>query len=192
MQPDSFTEIIFLFLAVAMTTSAVAGRMVLYVATMIFYMVHRMVCLMIDRMICFPVLGMHRMIMYYVVLLIAAIAYERLVMMTSVYYILIVVYLVSQPWIRIIDHHFVAVVEIITRIGRRQHSPSDPYTTFIIHKDMSGHVIVGVYIRQVVVVDIVVPYRTPYWLSADIDGYRYLSVDLVARHQAGYQQREDC
>ncbi len=198
MQPDSFTEIIFLLLAVATTMTT---TMIFYVATaMIFYMVHRMVCLVIDRsvsyvidrMICFPVLGMHRVLLYHIVLLLAAFAYERLVMMTFIHYILVMVYLVSQPWIRVIDHYLVAVVEIISGECRRQTRPPDPCAAFIIHKDMSGHVIVGVYIRQVVVVDVVIAYRSPYRLHTDIDGYRNLCCGLMTGQYAHQEQGEEC
>lgn len=100
----------------AMATTATVS--VATTCGMIIYAACRMVLHMPYRMVYLAVLRVHRMIFYHIVALLAAIPYEWLVMVPLVHDIFIMIHLISQPWITIIDHHFVAVIEIIPCKGR--------------------------------------------------------------------------
>lgn len=43
-----------------------------------------------------------------------------------------------------------------------------PLVALVIHKLMVGHIIIGIYIRQVIVFCMIIAYRPPIWLAANV------------------------
>ena len=102
----------------AMATTTVSISVASACRTII-YAADRMVLYMAYRMIYLTVLRMHRVILDYIVALLPAVTYEWLVMMPLVHNILVMIHLVSQPWIRVVDHYLIAMVEVIPCKRRR-------------------------------------------------------------------------
>jgi hypothetical protein len=85
---------------------------------------------------------------------------------------------------RFVDHHFVTVIKVEVAVTRGQVVREDPTAAALINELMVGHIVVGLDVRDVVIVDMVVTRRTPGGLTADVDGNTDLSMGGVGEGDA--------
>ena len=75
-------------------------------------------------------------------------------------------------WRPLIYHYLMSIIQVVFAIPRGEVCRSSPLSPIQVDKLMLGHVVVCIYVRQVVIFDMVIPYRTPDGLGADIDAER--------------------
>lgn len=100
---------------------------------------------------------------------IAAVTNNYLVMTAAVSVIMIAIIRVAHPWVRLVYHHFVTIVNIIITIPYGQIPAVYPNIIFIVHIAVGGHIIIGINIGHVIVIHMIVTYRPPIGLAAYIN-----------------------
>ncbi len=106
----------------------------------------------------------------------AAIAYDRLVIVPPVPCIPCSVPVVVYPWRTFIDHHLMSVIQVEIAVSRWQLPVIFPPPIHIVHIHLRVHVVVGVYVGYIIVLNIIVPYRSPKRLNTDVEMHTYLCV----------------
>ena len=117
--------------------------------------------------------------------IVMAIPDPLLVVAATVAGVLTPVPIIIPPWLRLVDHNLVAMIYIVIRITWRQTTPGDPTASLKIYEDAVRDIIICIYIRQVVVVDIIIANRTPYRLRSDINVDTYLCAGAKAKACSG-------
>jgi hypothetical protein len=73
------------------------------------------------------------------------------------------------PWVTFVNHHFIAVVQVIITISWRQITCVYPYIVLIINILMVRYIIVGINIRDIIIFCMVIANRAPIRLTAYIE-----------------------
>jgi hypothetical protein len=107
---------------------------------------------------------------------VAAVANDHLVPAASVIGISYPVISIMTPWFRTVYNNLITMVKIIIAVGARQISPAYPYIIIKIYILMSRNIIINANIGHIVIISMVITYRAPIRLSADI--YAYAEVHL--------------
>ena len=103
------------------------------------------------------------------VFIIMAVAYPLLVVPAPVTAILTPVLVMLHPWRWVIDHNFITMVYIIPGITGWQAVSSYPTASFEIYIYMVRHIVIGIYIGYIIIVDIIIANWPPYRLNANVD-----------------------
>lgn len=74
----------------------------------------------------------------------------------------------------LIDDYFVSAVEIVPAVSSGQVGGKYPVAGIEVNKLPAWYVVVSFYIGQVIVVGLVIPYRSPLRLCSNVDTYTYL------------------
>jgi hypothetical protein len=111
-----------------------------------------------------------------VVFCFAAVADNYLVSAAAVIGIPCTVNIVTFPWVTLVNHHFVTVVQIVIAIPGRQVSAVYPHVVFIINVLMRWNRVISIDIGHVVIIRTIITYGTPCRLTAYIkpDAYMHL------------------
>jgi len=96
------------------------------------------------------------------------------IVMAPVPAVLAPVVITTPVWGIIIQHHFVTPVQIIVPVDPWQRCGEDPAASVKINELPAWHVIVHIYIRQIIIGGIIITRRTPLWLYAQV----YLNTNL--------------
>ena len=157
---------------VAMTTTRVASFRISSIWPLAFFMLNSIVfyysIMRSSSCRARVILCMHGMFFYFIIFGFAAIAYHYLIMTTAVRYIFSTVNIMANPWVSIVYHDFVAMVEIKISIARWQCRPAYPCAAIKIHKYMAGNIIISISIGQVILIHMIISYRAPDRLGANI------------------------
>ena len=110
-----------------------------------------------------------RMSFYFVISAVVAIAYNHLRVIATISWIPCPVIIEESIRPRLIHYDLVTRVQIIIPVTGRQRWRIDPSSSWHINKLVRGHIIIGFNIRQIIILHVVVTYRSPNWLRSDVD-----------------------
>jgi len=102
------------------------------------------------------------------VFLIMAIANDRLIPAAAIVYIPGPYLCMMNPWTWLIYYHFITVINIIVTIWTRQVGAVNPYIVSIINILMCIYIIIGVYIWDIIIINMVIANRPPVGLASNI------------------------
>jgi hypothetical protein len=83
------------------------------------------------------------------------------------------VYLAVPVRFGLIHHHLISPVDIVGPVSFRQRRRKQPAAPIQVDETLPGHRIIHIDIGYVIIIDMIIPYRRPLGLGADIDVYLY-------------------
>jgi hypothetical protein len=75
---------------------------------------------------------------------------------------------------RLIHYDLISPIDVIGPVLFRQSTRKYPMAPFRIHELLPGHGIVDIDVGHVIIIHMIVSYRPPLWLGADIDIYAHV------------------
>jgi hypothetical protein len=100
---------------------------------------------------------------------ITAVTDDHLVMTAAVAGIMVPVVSIAKPWVTVINHNLVPIVNVVIAIPYWQIPAVYPYVVFIINIIVGWYIIVSINIGHVIIVYIIIPYWSPIRLAAYVN-----------------------
>jgi hypothetical protein len=88
---------------------------------------------------------------------------------------------IITPWFRAVYNHLIAIIKVIIAVPDRQIRPADPYIIAKVYVLMRGNIIISPYIGHIIIISMIISYRSPIGLHANIytKAYAYLCICRV-------------